>query len=186
MREVGGLAFAAPQDWMCEPHMVARTGLSVMEHQRRTVESYRTLCRLAPSVPWCPVVQGYTIDEYLECVRMYDDAGIPIRSAPVVGVGSVCRREASSEIEDLVYALHGAGLRGLHGFGVKRGGLARVGHLLASSDSMAWSATARRRGPMIPGHRHTCSHCLEWAMAWRAEVIGAASVGGQMPLPLAV
>lgn len=31
------LAWAAPQDWLCEPFMVARTGLSVREHQRRTV-----------------------------------------------------------------------------------------------------------------------------------------------------
>ena len=37
--EVGGLQCAAPQDWMCEPQIVAKTGLSVREHQQRTVEN---------------------------------------------------------------------------------------------------------------------------------------------------
>ncbi len=35
--QIGGLDFAAPQDWMCEPVMLARTGLPVAEHQHRTV-----------------------------------------------------------------------------------------------------------------------------------------------------
>jgi hypothetical protein len=37
--EIGGLAWAAPMDWMCEPFMVAKTGLTVRVHQRRTVDS---------------------------------------------------------------------------------------------------------------------------------------------------
>src|SRR4051812_21311927 len=35
--DIGRLACAAPQDWMCEPDMLARTGLTIREHQRRTV-----------------------------------------------------------------------------------------------------------------------------------------------------
>ncbi|HEU5423452.1 MAG TPA: hypothetical protein VFU72_07940, partial [Nitrolancea sp.] len=35
--EIGRLEWAAPQDWMCEPQMIEKTGLSVAEHQRRTV-----------------------------------------------------------------------------------------------------------------------------------------------------
>jgi hypothetical protein len=27
-------------DWMCEPFMLAKTGLSVREHQQRTVTNY--------------------------------------------------------------------------------------------------------------------------------------------------
>src|SRR5262245_1670856 len=37
--EIGGLCWAAPQDWMCEPSMLERTGLTVAEHQRRTIEN---------------------------------------------------------------------------------------------------------------------------------------------------
>ena len=35
--EIGRLLWAAPMDWMCEPFMLAKTGLSVREHQQRTV-----------------------------------------------------------------------------------------------------------------------------------------------------
>jgi hypothetical protein len=34
---IGGLDFAAPMDWMCEPFMTELTGLTVREHQDRTV-----------------------------------------------------------------------------------------------------------------------------------------------------
>lgn len=37
--EIGSLDWAAPQDWMCEPVMLAKTGLTVDEHQRRTIAS---------------------------------------------------------------------------------------------------------------------------------------------------
>jgi hypothetical protein len=50
-QEIGRLAWAAPQDWMCEPVMVAKTGLSVREHQRRTVANFVLLRRLAPDLP---------------------------------------------------------------------------------------------------------------------------------------
>src|SRR5579859_3066357 len=43
--EIGRLDWAAPQDWMCEPIMLARTGLSVSHHQGRTVESVCSLRR---------------------------------------------------------------------------------------------------------------------------------------------
>src|SRR5437763_16185605 len=55
--EIGHMAFAAPQDWMCEPHMLRQTGLCVAEHQRRTVDNYGELSALAPNLPWMPVLQ---------------------------------------------------------------------------------------------------------------------------------
>ena len=64
-RQLGGLDFAAPQDWMCEPAIVARTGLSVLEHQERSVASYLELRALAPHLPVIPVVQGWHLADYL-------------------------------------------------------------------------------------------------------------------------
>ncbi len=137
--QVGRLEWAAPQDWMCEPVMLAKTGLTIAKHQRRTVANYLELRALAPEVPFIPVLQGWTTGDYLTCVDLYQAAGVDLAGVPVVGLGSVCRRQATAEIGDLVATLAGLGLR-LHGFGVKRLGLARYGHLLASADSMAWSA----------------------------------------------
>jgi len=39
-REIGKLQFAAPQDWMCESEMLARTGMTIVDHQRLTVDNY--------------------------------------------------------------------------------------------------------------------------------------------------
>ncbi len=50
---------------MCEPQIVARTGLSVREHQERTVANYLTLRSIAPDLPFIPVLQGWRIADYL-------------------------------------------------------------------------------------------------------------------------
>jgi hypothetical protein len=183
--EVGNLAWAAPQDWMCEPFMLDKTGLTVTEHQRRTVASYLELRDLAPDLPWVPVLQGFTLADYAACLDLYTDAGVALDSLPVVGLGSVCRRQATTEIATLVRALASCGLR-LHGFGVKTTGVARYGAYLTSADSMAWSYRARRRAP-LPGCPHrTCANCLRYALDWRSGVVDhlarATAYGGQLDL----
>lgn len=166
--EIGMMEWAAPQDWMCEPHMLEKTGLSVAEHQKRTIANYIELTVIAPELPFIPVVQGWTFEDYLTCVESYADAGVDLTALPLVGVGSVCRRQSTPEGAMIFAGLRALGLR-LHGFGVKLTGLATFGHLLESSDSMSWSYRARRVPP-LPGHTHqNCANCLEFAARWRAE-----------------
>jgi hypothetical protein len=76
------------------------------KHQRRTVENYLTLRALAPDLPFVPVVQGWQINDYLTCVELYAAAGVDLAAAPVVGLGSVCRRQATDEAAEIVDALH--------------------------------------------------------------------------------
>ena len=183
--EVGQLDFAAPQDWMCEPFMLERTGLSVREHQYRTVASYLELRRIAPDLPFIPVLQGWHLADYLRCVRLYAAAGIDLTTVPLTGLGSVCRRQSTGEIAVIVTALARTGIR-LHGFGVKTGGLHLYGHHLASADSMAWSYAARRLPPLpgCTGHKN-CANCLAYATRWRARVLATyAARGHQAALPL--
>ena len=143
------------------------TGLSVREHQERTVANY---VELDGSGPFIPVLQGWERDDYWQCVELYREAGIELRSMDLVGLGSVCRRQSTREIASLVHELADYGLR-LHGFGMKRTGLARFGTRLVSADSMAWSYRARRDTP-LPGCRHKqCQNCMAYALAWRAETI---------------
>lgn len=180
--QLGALDFAAPMDWMCEPFMIERTGLSVREHQHRTVANYLDLRTLAPAVPWLPVLQGWRLPDYLRCVELYAAAGVDLAALPRVGLGSVCRRQNTAEIGHIVAALTARGLR-LHGFGVKTGGLQRYGHQLASADSMAWSYSARRLPP-LPGCTHkNCANCLAYATGWRARLLtGLAARGHQTDL----
>lgn len=185
--EIGRLLWAAPQDWMCEPAVIhggragpvvfAGTGLSVAEHQRRTVANFAQLRELAPDLPIVPVVQGWETDDYLRCVDLYADMiGVDLTTAPLVGLGSVCRRQGTRAAGRIITALHRAGVTRLHGFGFKTLGLAAWGHLLVSADSMAWSVDARHRGRPLPGcttHRN-CANCQRYALAWRARVLAAA------------
>ena len=171
-REVGRLDFAAIQDWMCEPFMIERTGLSIREHQARTVQSYLDLSRLASFVPWAPVLQGWKVDDYLDHAEQYRAAGVDLRTMPRVGVGSVCRRQAACEAFDIFWALKPLGLK-LHGFGLKQGFLRQAfGAGLASFDSMAWSLRARKRGAPLDGCTHkSCANCFRFAMRWREAII---------------
>jgi hypothetical protein len=179
--EIGHLAWAAPQDWMCEARIVARTGLTVVEHQRRTVDNYLHLRELAPDLPIIPVVQGDTPSAYLRCVDRYHRAGVDLTRARLVGVGSICRRQSTTQVGDILPGLHRLGVTRLHGFGVKTAGLARYGHLLASADSMAWSAEARRR-PALPGCRHrNCANCHRYALTWRHRVVAITTRAAMQP-----
>ncbi|MFE0025110.1 hypothetical protein [Amycolatopsis sp. NPDC059021] len=166
--EIGNLAWAAPQDWMVEPHVRARTGLSLRTHQHRTVRNYLRLRELAPELPIIPVVQGEAVADYHRCADTYERHGIDLAALPLVGVGSVCRRQHSAEVEHIVRSLHTRGLR-LHCFGVKTSGLARYGAVISSSDSAAWSFGGRYRPGCAPSHR-TEANCLRYALAWHARL----------------
>jgi hypothetical protein len=180
--EVGRLVWAAPQDWMCEPFILAKTGLTVAAHQARTVDNYCRLQDLAPDLPIIPVVQGWSAGDYLRCADRYGRVGVDLTRAPLVGVGSVCRRQSTTQVGDILTALHQAGICRLHGFGFKALGLARWAPLLTSADSMAWSAQARRQ-PALPGcHGHrTCANCPRYALRWRDRVLTTITAATTQP-----
>ena len=141
------LLAAVAQDYMCEPHMIERTGLSIAEHQRLTIERYDELVAERTGVAIMPVLQGYAPEEYVSHLRQY---GSRLTRGAWVGVGSVCKRNRDPRsIERVLLAIHNErpDLR-LHGFGIKLTSLASglVRSLLYSADSMAWSFAARKQG----------------------------------------
>jgi hypothetical protein len=170
--EIGKMEWAAPMDWMCEPWINEKSGLSVQEHQERTVENYQSLRRKAPDLSFIPVLQGWTLEDYQRCGEMYAAAGVDLASLPVVGIGSVCRRQQTQGGREVVEHFASQGLR-LHAFGLKLTGLRQIGYLLSSSDSMAWSFRARR-STALPGCSHkTCTNCSRYALRWREGVLRA-------------
>jgi len=180
--EIGHLDWAAQQDWMCERFIVAKTGLSVREHVHRTVGNFCDLCELATDLDFAPSVQGDRPSDYQYCIERYDKAGVDLRRARLVGVGSVCRRQSTREVGEILTLLHQAGITRLHGFGFKIQGLARYGALLSSADSMAWSAHARRRPPLLGCTRHaSCANCPRYALQWRQRVLDAAAKSVAQP-----
>lgn len=169
--EVGGLDWAAPMDWMCEPHILSKTGLSVIDHQRRTLQSVIDLRGLVSAVPVIPVLQGYELHDYHRHADAYELAGIDLSAEPVVGIGSVCRRQSMGEAVHIIRSLAARGIR-LHGFGVKTTGLAAFADSLTSADSMAWSFQARRMRNTgeLPGPG-SCANCMKYALHWRDKCL---------------
>lgn len=207
-QRAGGLAVAWPQDWMCEPWVIQGgihagrrfpgTGLTVEDHQRLTVENFVRLQELAPEVPWRPVLQGWELGDYLRAVELYAQEGVDLWAYDLIGLGSVCRRQATHEIGQVVREVSATGLP-LHGFGVKTQGLLLYGEGLHDADSMAWSVDARwqaaatrrgdARGAMLPGCRHgasgkgSCANCPAWALEWRRRLLAKLDLIGS-PEPL--
>lgn len=142
---LGTVEHVGIQDWMCTPSLMGRTGKTVLEHQERTVASFFELRQLAPGVPWLPTLQGFTLEDYLVCAELYLRSGFDIRTAALVGLGSVCQRNGSEELTELIQALCDA-FPGVpfHGFGIKKKGILASCFQLRSFDSMAWSEEARR------------------------------------------
>jgi hypothetical protein len=140
----GNLVAAVSQDYMCEDIMLKKTGLTIEDHQRLTIERYDALVAEETGVYIMPVLQGYSPQSYIDHIKQY---GERLGPGAYVGVGSVCKRNSSpSSIVQVLKAIKSIrpDLR-LHGFGVKTTALAweEVRDNLESADSMAWSFAAR-------------------------------------------
>jgi len=141
------LEAAISQDYMCEPRILARTGLTIPDHQRLTIERYDDLVAARTGVLIIPVLQGFAPQDYVSHIRQY---GTRLRKGMWVGVGSVCKRNGDpAAILAVLEAIHAErpDLR-LHGFGLKKTALANASIVkhLHSSDSMSWSFHARING----------------------------------------
>lgn len=227
-REIGQLEWAAPMDWMCEAAQLAKTGLTVAEHQRRTVANFVELrdrwwdaedtadsarldlpgyrnVRSSELCPFMPVLQGDDLPAYLQCVDMYEAAGVRLAEHPLVGVGSVCRRSNTREGIDLFRGLaYELGRRypgrvdpqggvwpgslALHAFGVTTFALPGLPTCVESADSRAWCMAGMLRG-------RRCQHegsrvrweqnCPRYAVEWLQRALHAATgtdSWGQLPL----
>ncbi|MGP4027147.1 deazapurine DNA modification protein DpdA family protein [Actinomadura sp. 3N407] len=174
--------FAAPQDWPCEPPVRAVTGMSTRIHQELTTDSYEYLSTEFAFIDWSPVIQGWETADYIRHLRMYADRGIDLTQATTVGLGSVCRRGSAKPVAEIVetvqaYALQQYGrMLPLHGFGLNIRALRLIGHLLASSDSLAWSDGARHDHIRLSGCTHQsryCNNCADYAKSWYRKVVRA-------------
>ena len=143
-RALGTVQHVATQDWMCEADMLRLTGLSVIEHQLRTIRSMLFCRDAAPELPWMPALQGFTVDDYLRCADLYAAAGVDLAALPLVGLGSVCRRSGTRELEHVIGEL-ARRLPGVqfHGYGIKSDGTLLSCLDLRSVDSDAWSERGR-------------------------------------------
>lgn len=174
------LDFACPQDWICSPPCTEATGQSVLYHQEQTVANFIELRELAPDVNWLPILQGWAPQDYFNHVELYRAWDVDLPSFELVGIGSIALRQDDPIVGRIVRHIAKDGIE-LHALGVKKKGVAMYGDALASSDSMAWSFTARYQfRPALPTceqerrkgkHDPTCQNCLRYALHWRKELL---------------
>lgn len=144
-RHCGTLLAAVSQDYMCEMYIRDKTGLTVLEHQRLTIERYDDIRRLVhPDVYVMPVLQGWYPIDYANHARAY---GSRIHDNDWIGIGSVCKRQGTpNKIVSIIQSIQSVGRYRLHGFGVKKTSIRNpfIRDALYSADSMAWSFEGRR------------------------------------------
>lgn len=167
--EIGNLRWASSMDYMCEPFILEKTGCTVLQHQKLTIDNYLRLRDMDTRAPIVPVLQGFEESDYLRHVEMYDRAGVNLQSLPLVGLGSICRRQATGAVLSIIVALYRLAIN-LHCFGLKLTGLFRAHPYIESGDSMAWSYDARLTEP-LPGCTHkSCANCIIFARRWLRKV----------------
>ena len=79
----------------------------------------------------------------------YERRGINLTAEPLVGLGSVCRRQATAEVHTLITALRERGITRLHGFGFKIAGPYPVA-------ATCWPPPTRWPGPSPPAATPRC------------------------------
>lgn len=156
----------ALRDWPCEPDILRKYGRTVEEHQQRTVRDHIRTLEAADDVGVnadpVAVLQGWDVRDYLRHIDMYRDHGLVTDR---VGVGSVCRRNVTSQLRAIIQQIRDAlpPRVSIHGFGIKRQVLedGETVAVLGSADSGAWDhalMTAHRGYERRPPRRN----CRDW------------------------
>lgn len=66
--------------------------VDIIGDYERTVKAGLECVDLDSSIPWIPVLQGVTINDYSECARLYETAGVDL-SDRLVAVGGLKKRQ---------------------------------------------------------------------------------------------
>jgi hypothetical protein len=112
-----------------------------------------------PGAPLDARAPGLGRDDYRRHVDDYDRAGVDLRALPIVGIGSVCRRQATARSCRWCARWRGPA-SGCTASGSRCSGCGRS-RAIASADSMAWSFEARRQPVLLPGctSHINCANC---------------------------
>ena len=177
------LCAAAPWKWfasmdMCVEPQIARHETAILDRISGTVrlnlECLNGAERRGISDRFVPVIQGWSGQHYLRCL---DRMAWIIEGRPLVGIGSMCRRNVEGQygILQIVDALDRAMPRDVrfHLFGIKSDGMEELrGHpRIASFDSQAYG-TAARRDALRTGRSKTNAFLADVMEDWHRKQTG--------------
>lgn len=126
--------WAAAMDYACEERFDELW--SVEDRVDATIENTVDLWQRDRDYDLLPVIQGRSVDEYVDCAERLMDHGVDVSH---VGLGTVCRISSSKEIVRVVEAVKRRvpEIERIHGFGIKVKSF-QHGVDVDSADSMAW------------------------------------------------
>lgn len=115
--------FYASMDYPCEPEISRSLSLISNEDRiKKTLHNANELSKYEKhfSGKLVPVIQGYELKEYLNCIDLYKECGM---IQEYMAVGSMCRRISSNELHELIQGIYQRakyyGCNKLHFFGLK-------------------------------------------------------------------
>lgn len=127
--------FYASMDYPCEMGDT-QSNIERTVHNAKIMTHYEDML---PNSTMVPVIQGFTIEEYKYCIRLYAKENL---IKPYMAIGTLCNRSRSSEITEIIGQVYleavKYGVERIHLFGVKQTPyLERVRHMIYSQDSAA-------------------------------------------------
>jgi len=168
----------ALRDYPCEAELLAELGETVEERQQKTTNHHVALTNKMDDRGRMPgtavsVVQGWTQEQYMEHLDALQDHGV---LHDYVGIGTVCGREDTQEVANIIFAVRDAlpSRCRLHAFGVK-GDVLRyeeVVDALDSADSAAYDWKASNHfEERADGQSFTWRDCARAYLNWRHNLM---------------
>jgi len=140
--------YYALRDYPCEPQILRRHNITVYDQIDRTLTHHIKLLelhdRLAVSATPVPVIQGWRMEHYHECIDLFREHGL---ISNYMAIGSLCRRHQVKKIRRIILGVRRElpSWVKLHAFGTKISVLRNkdVVQALHSVDSAAMDFAAR-------------------------------------------
>lgn len=149
--------YYATMDYPCEPDISRLSLMTNKERIKNTIRNAVELKRWENQIKgeMIPVIQGYTLEEYLYCLDLYAENNL-IRD--YMAVGSMCRRISNEQLAELIPGIYhkaqSLGCNKLHFFGLKLSSqLIPFEDMIYSRDSAAIFMSATEDDKRVMGGR---------------------------------
>ena len=133
------LELVATLDYPCEIDVKRTKYKTNKQRIEATVQNAVWCIDYDNTLPWIPVLQGFTYEEYEYCYNLYLERGI---NMDYLAIGSICSRKGNHlAIRNLLTKIHALTNTKLHAFGLSLTYLRdpTIANILYSSDSSAWN-----------------------------------------------
>lgn len=133
----------AIMDLPCEPDEDRHSERINLSRIMQTIHNAEILFDLDKNIPWVPVLQGHTLEEYQACIAMYEKIA-RAQEAHLWAVGSLVAKRYTGGIRRTLVYLSKIVKKPLHAFGLSLSSLSdpQIFFSIESADTGTWSYNA--------------------------------------------